>query len=34
MLSGITSFFGGDLIKIGSEIMRIDSVGVGSTNSY
>ena len=31
-VSGITSFFGGDLIKIGSEIMRIDSVGVGSTN--
>ena len=32
-VSGITSFFGGDLIKIGSEIMRIDSVGVGSTNA-
>ena len=31
--SGITSFFGGDLIKIGNEIMRIDSVGVGSTNA-
>ena len=29
----ITSFFGGDLIRIGSEIMRIDSVGVGSTNA-
>ena len=29
----ITSFFGGDLIKIGDEVMRIDSVGVGSTNS-
>jgi hypothetical protein len=26
----ITSFFGGDLIKIGNEIMRIDSVGIGS----
>ena len=33
-VSGITSFFGGDLIRIGSEIMRIDSVGVGSTNSF
>jgi hypothetical protein len=30
--SGITSFFGGDLIKIGSEIMRIESVGFGTTN--
>ena len=30
--SGITSFFGGDLIKIGDEIMRIDSVGFGTTN--
>ena len=33
-VSGITSFFGGDLIKIGEEIMRIDSVGVGSTNAF
>jgi hypothetical protein len=32
-VSGITSFFGGDLIRIDSEIMRIDSVGVGSTNA-
>ena len=32
-VSGITSFFGGDLIEIGSEIMRVDSVGVGSTNA-
>ena len=31
--SGITSFFGGDLVKIGDEIMKIESVGVGSTNS-
>jgi len=31
--TGITSFFGGDLIKIGSEIMKIDGVGIGSTNS-
>ena len=30
--SGISSFFGGDLIQIGSEIMQIQSVGVGSTN--
>ena len=33
-VSGITSFFGGDLIRIGEEIMRIDSVGVGSTNVF
>ena len=32
-LSGITSFFGGDLIKINDEIMRINAVGFGSTNS-
>ena len=31
-LSGITSFFGGDLIKIDNEIMRINSVGVGGTD--
>ena len=31
--SGITSFFGGDLVKIGDEIMKIESVGVGSTNA-
>lgn len=30
--SGITSFFGGDLIKIDDEIMRITDVGIGSTN--
>lgn len=29
--SGITSFFGGNLIKINDEIMKISSVGVGST---
>ena len=29
--SGISSFFGGDLIKINDEIMKISSVGVGST---
>ena len=31
-LSGITSFFGSDLIKIGNEIMKITGVGIGSTN--
>lgn len=30
--SGITSFFGGDLIKIDDEIMKITGVGIGSTN--
>jgi len=30
--SGITSFFSGDLIKIDDEIMKIDTVGLGSTN--
>lgn len=29
--SGITSFFSGDLIQVDSEIMKISSVGVGST---
>jgi hypothetical protein len=32
--TGITSFFGGDLIKINDEIMRIDRVGIGSTNAF
>jgi hypothetical protein len=32
-LTGVTSFFGGDLIKIGDEIMKIRSVGFGDTNS-
>ncbi len=31
--SGITSFFGGDMIKIDDEIMKITGVGVGSTNA-
>jgi len=31
-LAGITSMFGGDLIKIGDEIMRVDGVGIGLTN--
>jgi hypothetical protein len=30
--SGISSFFGSDLIKIGDEIMKIEGVGIGSTN--
>ena len=30
--SGITSFFGSDLIKVDNEIMRINAVGFGSTN--
>jgi len=30
--SGITSFFGGDLVKVDDEIMRVNSVGFGSTN--
>ena len=30
--TGITSFFSGDLIKIGNEIMKIEGVGIGSTN--
>jgi hypothetical protein len=31
-VSGITSFSGGDLIKIDNEIMRITAVGYGATN--
>ena len=31
--AGITSFFGADLIKIGDEIMKIEGVGIGSTNA-
>ena len=30
--SGITSFFSGNLIKINDEIMKINTVGLGSTN--
>ena len=30
--AGITSFFGGDLIKVGNEIMRVDGIGIGVTN--
>jgi hypothetical protein len=32
-LTGITSFFGGDLIRIENEIMKIESIGIGSTNA-
>jgi hypothetical protein len=31
-LSGITSIFGGDLLKIDNEIVRVKTVGFGSTN--
>ena len=31
--TGITSFFGGDLVRVGSEIMRIDGVGIGTSNA-
>ena len=31
--TGISSFYGGDLIKVGNEIMKIEGVGIGSTNS-
>ena len=31
--SGITSFFGSDLIRINDEIMKIEGVGIGSTNA-
>ena len=30
--TGISSFFGGDLVKIGDEILQIEGVGIGSTN--
>ena len=30
---GITSFFGGDLIRIENEIMKIEGIGIGSTNA-
>jgi hypothetical protein len=32
VVSGINSFFGGDLIRVDDEVMRISSVGFGSTN--
>ena len=33
-LSGITSIFSGNLLSIGNEIVRVDAVGVGSTNIF
>jgi hypothetical protein len=30
--AGISSFFGGDLIRIEDEIMRVEGIGIGSTN--
>ena len=32
--SGITSFFGADTVKVNDEIMKIRSVGFGSTNAF
>ena len=32
-VTGVTSFFGGDLIKINNEIMKIEGIGIGSTNA-
>ena len=32
-LTGITSISGSDLIKVGNEILRVDGVGIGSTNA-
>ena len=31
-LTGISSFFSGDIIKINNEFMKIDTVGIGATN--
>ena len=31
-LTGITSIFGSDLLQIGSEIVKVEGVGIGSTN--
>ena len=31
-LVGISSFFSGDVIKVNDEFMKIDTVGIGSTN--
>ena len=33
-LTGISSITGGDLLKINDEIMKVESVGVGSTNRF
>jgi len=31
-ISGISSIFSGDILKIGDEFMKVDTVGIGSTN--
>ncbi len=31
-LVGISSFYSGDVIKVGDEFMKVDTVGIGSTN--
>ena len=31
-LVGISSFYSGDVIKVGTEFMKVDTVGIGSTN--
>ena len=31
-MTGISSFFSGDIIKVNDEFMKIDTVGIGSTN--
>ena len=31
-ISGITSIFGGDLLKVEDEFMKVKQVGFGSTN--
>ena len=31
-LTGISSFFSGDVIKVNDEFMKVDTVGIGSTN--
>ena len=33
-VSGITSYFGSDLIKINNEIMKIEGIGIGLTNQF
>ena len=32
-VTGITSIFGGDLLRMGEEIVKIESIGVGNTNT-
>ena len=33
-LTGISSFFSGDVIKVNDEFMKIDTVGIGTTQSF